>query len=59
MDAKGNPVNVTNKFTTEDTVYFSAKLTVPEGLEEAQYGVTIHVDGADIMEMKAKFDVKK
>ena len=39
--------------------YFSAKLTVPEGLEEGHYGVTIYVDGKDIMETSTEFDVKK
>ena len=39
--------------------YFSAKLTVPEGLEEGEYGVTIYVDGADIRETNAKFNIKK
>ena len=39
--------------------YFSAKLSVPEGLEEGTYGVTIYVDGKEIIETKAKFSVKK
>ena len=39
--------------------YFTAKLSVPEGLEEGRYGVTIYVDGSDIMETRAEFDVKK
>ena len=39
--------------------YFTSKLSVSEGLEEGHYGVTIYVDGADIIETKAEFDVKK
>ena len=39
--------------------YFTAKLSVPQGLEEGHYGVTIYVDGKDIMETSAEFDVKK
>lgn len=39
--------------------YFTAELSVPEGLKEGRYGVTIYVDGAKIIETKAKFDVEK
>ena len=100
IDDKGNPVHVTDTFSPEDTVYFSAKrnrfwikkaqivwykgkiekrnrflveeavpinkagyfsskLSVPEGLEEGHYGVRIYVDGKNIMETQAEFDVKK
>ena len=100
IDAKGNPVNMTNEFTREDTIYFSAKqnrfwikkakivwykgeiktknriyeeeevkvnkagyfsakLSVPNGLEEGLYGVTIFVDGSQIMEIKAEFNIKE
>lgn len=100
IDDKGNPVDVTNSFSPEDTVYFSAKrnrfwikkaqvvwykgeiakrnrflveeavainkagyfsakLSVPEGLEEGHYSVTIYVDGEDIRETSTEFDVKK
>ena len=54
-----------NRFLVEEAVainkagYFSAKLSVPEGLEEGHYGVTVYVDGKKIMETKAEFDVKK
>ena len=54
-----------NRFLVEKAVainkagYFSAKLSVPEGLEEGHYGVTIYVDGSEIIETKAEFDVKK
>ena len=39
--------------------YFSAKLSVPNGLEEGLYGVTIFVDGSRIMEIKAEFNIKE
>jgi len=54
-----------NRFLVEEKVivnkakYFSAKLAVPEGLEEGHYGVTIYVKGSKIMETKTEFDVKK
>ena len=54
-----------NRFLVEEEVvankakYFSAKLKVPEGLEEGHYGVTIYVKGSDIIETRAKFDVKR
>lgn len=54
-----------NRFLVEEEVivnkakYFSTKLTVPEGLEEGHYGVTIYVKGKEIIETKAEFDVKK
>ena len=54
-----------NRFLVEEKVgvnkagYFSAKLSVPEGLEDGHYGVTIYVDGSKIMETKTEFDVEK
>lgn len=54
-----------NRFLVEEEVlvndakYFTAELSVPEGLEEGHYGVTIYVKGKKIMETKAEFDVKK
>ena len=54
-----------NRFLVEEAVainkagYFSAKLSVPEGLEEGHYGVTIYVDGSKIRETSVEFDVKK
>jgi hypothetical protein len=53
-----------NRFLVEEEVivnkakYFSAELSVPEGLEEGHYGVTIYVKGSEIIETKAEFDVK-
>ncbi|MER2192190.1 MAG: hypothetical protein ABS951_14615 [Solibacillus sp.] len=57
--ATENRIYVEEKVKTNKAGYFSAKLSVPEGLEEGHYGVTIYVDGAKIIETKAEFDVKK
>ena len=54
-----------NRFWVEEKVgvnkagYFSAELSVPEGLEEGHYGVTIYVDDSKIIETRAEFDVEK
>ena len=56
---KENRIYVEKKVKVNKGGYFTGELTVPEGLEEGQYGVTIYVDGAEIMESKAKFNVKK
>ncbi|MEK5080057.1 hypothetical protein MKX73_14100 [Solibacillus sp. FSL W7-1436] len=50
---------VEEEVTVNDAKYFTAELTVPEGLEEGHYGVTIYVKGKKIMETHADFDVKK
>ena len=56
---------VKNRFLVEEEVainkagYFSAKLSVPEGLEEGHYSVTIYVDDSKIRETSVEFDVKK
>lgn len=53
-----------NRFLVEEDVsvnkakYFSANLTVPQGLEEGHYGVTIYVKGSKVIETKAEFDVE-
>lgn len=53
-----------NRFKVEENIeinesgYFSAKLSAPEGLEEGQYGVTIYSAGKEIMEDIWKFEVK-
>ena len=57
--ATANRIYVEEKVKVNKAGYFSAKLSVPEGLEEGHYGVTIYVDGKDIMETKVMFDVKK
>ncbi|WP_153722228.1 hypothetical protein [Sporosarcina cascadiensis] len=55
---KKNRFLVEEKVTSNKAKYFSAKLTIPEGLEEGHYGVTIYVKGSKIIEAKAEFDVK-
>lgn len=57
--ATANRIYVEEKVKVNKAGYFSAKLSVPEGLEEGHYGVTIYVDGKEIMEIKDEFDVKK
>ena len=56
---KKNRIYVEEEVKINKAGYFTAVLSVPEGLEEGHYGVTIYVDGKDIMETKATFDVKK
>lgn len=54
-----------NRYLVEDEVaindagYFTAELSVPEGLEEGQYSVTIYHAGNDIRETDATFEVIK
>lgn len=54
-----------NRYLVEEVVvknkagYFTAKLSVPEGLEEGHYMVTIYEAGNKIRETTAEFDVKK
>ncbi|MBE6053788.1 MAG: hypothetical protein E7212_07715 [Clostridium sartagoforme] len=54
----------TNRFKVEENIeknkygYFTAELSVPEGLEEGDYGVTIYNANNDIIEQKIKFKVK-
>ncbi|MGD6942852.1 hypothetical protein ACQCT6_12530 [Cytobacillus gottheilii] len=57
--ATENRLLVEEEVSVNKAKYFSAKLKVPEGLEEGQYGVTIYVKGSDIIEAKAKFEVRK
>jgi hypothetical protein len=53
-----------NRFKVEENIeinkagYFTAKLSVPEGLEEGEYGVTIYNAGNDIIEKIVKFEIK-
>ena len=56
---KKNRIYVEEEVKINKAGYFTAVLSVPEGLEEGRYGVTIYVDGSDIMETRAEFDVKK
>lgn len=54
-----------NRFLIEDDIhiseagYFSAKLSIPEGLEEGNYSVSIYKAGHDILQTSAEFYVKK
>lgn len=57
--ATANRIYVEEDVKVNKGGYFTAKLTIPENLEEGQYGVTIYVDGANIMETKAQFDVER
>ena len=54
-----NRIHVEKNVALNKEGYFTAKLSVPKGLEEGQYGVTIYVDGSDFMQTRAVFDVKK
>lgn len=57
-------VSTQNRFKTEENIeisnagYFNAKLSVSEGLEEGEYGVTIYNGSNDIIEKMVKFQVK-
>ena len=54
-----------NRFLVEDDIviseggYFSTKLSVPEGLEEGYYAVSIYVAGKDIIETRTEFYIKR
>ena len=56
---KVNRIYVDEKVKVNEAGYFTAELSIPEGLEEGQYSVTIFVDGKDITETNAKFNIKK
>ena len=53
-----------NKFKVEENIvinnagYFSAKLSLPEGLEAGRYGVTTYSEGSKIIQTTNEFDVK-
>lgn len=57
-------ISTKNRFKVEENIeinsagYFSAKLTLPEGLEEGQYGVTTFSAGSEIIQTTSEFDVK-
>lgn len=57
--ATENRIFVEEEVKLNKAGYFSAKLSVPEGLEEGQYSVIIYVDGSRIMETSAVFHVNK
>lgn len=58
-------VSTANRFLVEDDIvisdsgYFSTELSVPEGLEEGHYSVSIYVAGKDVIETHTEFDVKR
>ena len=58
-------IRTENRFLVEDDIvlnnagYFSTELSVPEGLEEGNYSVSIYVAGKDIIETSTEFDVKE
>ncbi|MDQ0230290.1 hypothetical protein [Metabacillus malikii] len=54
-----NRLFVEKEVSVNEAGYFSTKLADLEGLEEGRYGVTIYVDGKEVMETKAVFDVKQ
>lgn len=57
--ATANRFLVQENVTLNEAGYFSAKLSIPEGLEAGHYGVTIYAAGNDVIETHAEFDIKK
>jgi len=57
--SKENRILVEEEVIVNKAKYFSAKLKVPEGLEEGHYSVTTYVKDSDIIETKAEFEVEK
>lgn len=57
--AAANRFKVENDIARSSAGYFSAKLSVPEGLEEGLYYVGIYAEDSNIIQTMAKFDVKK
>ena len=57
-------ISTNNRFIVEENIkinsagYFTAKLSLPEGLEEGHYGVSIYAAGKGIIETIHEFDVK-
>ncbi len=57
-------ISTKNRFKVEENIekngagYFSAKLSLPEGLEEGHYGVSIYSAGSEIIQTTLEFDVK-
>jgi len=57
-------ISTKNRFKVEENIekngegYFSAKLSLPEGLEEGLYGVSIYSAGSEIMQTSYEFEVK-
>lgn len=57
--ATSNRLLVEENIERNEAGYFTAKLSVPEGLDEGHYSVTIYVDGKKIRETNAEFLIKK
>ncbi|WP_153730494.1 hypothetical protein [Sporosarcina obsidiansis] len=57
--ATANRLLVEEGIKLNEAGYFTAELSVPEGLDEGDYSVTIYVDGKKIRETDAEFDIKK
>lgn len=61
---KGKVATV-NRFKVQEDIdmssdrYFSANLSVPEGLQEGHYSVSIYADDSEIIQARGEFDVKK
>lgn len=53
-----NRFKVDEKIKKSKSGYFSSQLSVPEGLEEGTYGVTIYNAGRDIIEAQWRFEIK-
>lgn len=58
-------IAIENRLFVDDDVkinkegYYVTKLSLPEGLEEGRYSVTIFADGNDVRETYAEFYIKK
>ena len=57
-------VSTKNRFKVEENIeinsagYFSARLSLPEGLEAGHYGVTTYSAGSEIIQTISEFDIK-
>lgn len=57
-------ISTENRFKVEENIeindagYFSAKLSLPEGLEAGHYGVNTYSAGSEIIQSTSEFDVK-
>lgn len=57
--SKANRLKVEEDIPMSSAGYFSAKLSVPEGLQEGHYYVNIYAAGSDVAETTGEFEVKK
>ena len=57
-------ISTMNRFKVEENIeinsagYFSAKLSLPEGLEAGHYGVNTYSAGSEIIQSTCEFDIK-